>query len=971
MADEIKQVEVKQPTVVVKAANPTTGEQKEVALDSTSSVFVDSQGQNNYSTVVSAFSDGEYTQEEQESYNTYIQAEIDRQLGAGYTMSEFQYVEDVNELTEIEPTSEVDANNNQEEVDETKTADEPPEEASQSKQNAKDYFESDEFKNKSPEDQEKEKTKILTALFGQKFKDAGYTDEQIAEQIKQMKPTDNFWNAVKYDAKSGNTSLNIDPFDAKGETPKLDGPWRFMNELYGGRAWAETKGIFNVISAGQEFKWGKDVVFSGSANSIEAIKTAEASATNASETVAEGNNGAVESQKSAEGENSSNAPVGSASGTQTPPNDKEVDLTLSLDESGNLKIGDHVINVDENGLITAQDENNYSGFISDGTYITATTNPETGAVTVSYYDGAPAKEGTTPANKTVTYNKDGSTVEKKTDDDKNITTTSTSADGQTTTVVTDSEGNPTSVSMGNEHYATDGSGNWYQVDENGKPVDANADGFPDVRLSNPPQVGTDGSITIATGTEENPCSRIYNPNGSLASVTVNGKTYDMSGYKCIPQSNGGLMFDKITSSDGENKERVWIMPDGSIETRKFEDGAWNGSKYDINGNLIAIDPIGGSDKWISVDDLTQNENGNYVDADGNTYIKNDDGTYSVQKSNKPKIDDNKLIIGDAEIQFGENGLEINDDGTYSGMTADGYAVVKTDGNGNTSVEYYADKATYEAYKNGEEGAQGPNKTTKWNEDGSKSEYKTSTQEIDGVTKTTTTATTTAPNGETTIIEIIETTDTEGVKSTEETRTAADGSKVKITTSQVDGETVTKVKIDDGEEVVVPYVQQSGDKYEEISYNPETGEINHMTADTDASGNVASYTTLTYGTDGALAKMVVNGQTYNMGDYKKNANGSYTKYVTSDGGITQKIVINAEGGVSITSTDGNQSNTAEYNKYGKMTSATIDGKTYKVNADGKAVDGSGNVVGEIKVDQYGRYYIETESQEPTESESEQV
>ena len=45
------------------------------------------------------------------------------------------------------------------------------------------------------------------------------------------------------------------------------------------------------------------------------------------------------------------------------------------------------------------------------------------------------------------------------------------------------------------------------------------------------------------------------------------------------------------------------------------------------------------------------------------YVENDDGTYSVQKSNKPKIDDNKLIIGDAEIQFGENGLEINDDGT--------------------------------------------------------------------------------------------------------------------------------------------------------------------------------------------------------------------------------------------------------------------------------------------------------------------
>lgn len=945
----------------------------------------------------SFLSDNNYSIKEQQTYDEALQEAIQAAIDEynnnhaneekiDYSM-QYSMTWDSNDI-EIETTSEI-TDPNVEETDET-GGDETPATG--------DTGESNETQATTPQNA----LDLMTEYTKEINNDESLTDEQRAEKIKEKKlqiveslfpadvwkemndpwevdPSDDFLSAIDID-EDGNYSIDL---SQQGERPyELRYPWHIMTNLYNGNndsnsskaaahpSWYSTRTYANEVGKAWEVllkgPLSSKEVSNEVTNNLTTPDTKEVeSDTPANDTTTEGN---LVTQG---GGNPDATTTLAQGGTIAPPSDTEVDLTLSDEDADaegmNVKIGEKY-SVALASKTEKNDNGGYQGTTANGSQYVFVTPNEDGSVTVTYYDGGsePADDAT-PA-KTIQYNKDGSTIETTIDTDGNETETRTSADGQSTSVVRDDQGTPTKVTINQESYGTDGRGNWYKLGEDDKPV-VNDDGYPKFPLVKAPVINEDGSIIITQGNESNPYIRTYNSDGSLKTITVADVDYDMSEYKTENEGNS-ILFTKLTSSDGENKESIKIDKDGTITIQVKIDGKCHGEKYDSSGKLVNICPVGEDANWLQdFSSYEYNEADKSYSKNGVTYIKNADGTYSLKKSYNPVLNNNTLTIGDVEIEFSENSAitQKATDGkiTYFGETSDGYAVVTTDCNGNTSAEYYENEAAYNSYINKEEGASGPSKTTKYNSDGSKTETETSTTETDDNDNTTTTTKTTTidSNGNETTQEITETKDDDG-NVVEQT----------VISTSADNQTISyKINNSDMTEITFGGVTYTWDEEMNGYCNPNK-DIKLDEIDIDATSNKfvikEGDTIKTYNFDGSLAKINIGGTEYDMSQYKYS-NGTYTRTITTDGKYTQTITINENGDITIKSNqpNENENDTVKYNKDGKIVEYNIDGKTYKYNESNElCLYENGEFKDPVEVDgpdRWGRYSIKENKEESEE------
>ena len=993
------------PKIQVQLTPTNGGAAKTVQIDAAKTIqSSDGNSVSSFNEVFGADSEGkyEYTEQEQAEYGAAIQSAIQEAYGeeqidwsayeASYTYSTNQETTDDDVAVKTAGTTSqdnIEAQFDQEVEEVSSVAQEEEIAAAQealdgqqvTQEEAQDQLEqaTSHFENKYPgypdnmseEDAaacKEEQNKILHALFDPP------NSQLTPEEIDAMSPTSDFWDIAQIDPETGKVSLGIYPHDSGKPTSKLDCPWEFVNSLFPGQRGFQNEDFYARLTTNsqgerQEFKWhGGDtpgIQYGGNTNNVG--KTALGAAPEA------GDETKPDSPQDPAAPQDPNAPQDPA--TEEPPAaqqdpelpaapPKEEDINVSEpDADGKIKVGNGTNDEEvdfKDPNIKADDQGNYSGETEDGRF--AVVSSENGVTTVTYYDmndienGAP-KEGA-QATSSTTHNRDGSTVNTTKDGDNTIETR-TSADGQSTSVTTDKDGNPTEVSVNGDKYKNDGEGNWYQVDDNGQVVNG-PDGFP-IKLTEPPTI-ENGNITIKTGDKDNPCIKTFAPDGSLSKMTIDGIEYDLSGCKATKDGDNWI-YEKIGSADGNSREKITIDADGNVtveHSENGENGPWNGQKYDSEGNLISI-KVDSNGAWLDVNQMTDNGDGTYTDANGVTYTKGADGRFSSDAGAKLSWDNglNVLTLPDGtQVTLAGNDAKTDpENGNFSGMTQvdtdgdgipdkDCYVEITTDPEtGAVTTNYYDEKP--------EEGSEAqPTKTSIYNKDGSS---QTTETVDDGNGNKTTTTTTVDAKGNKSSVEVKETKDPNtGEVTTTTTRTNGNSSTTVVSDSQgnpteitVDGKTYTPA-------TGGTWLCKDTDEFAEFEIGPN-GEIKQSPV--DAKGNQIGEIK-TYGPDGKLASIEVGGQTYDLSEYKDNVDGTYTKYCSSDGSVTQTISHDADGNMVVTTNDANgESSSITYGEDGTIQKLTIGTEEYEV----KVVNGQYVAIVDGKevpfgFDQWGRYTL---------------
>lgn len=618
-----------------------------------------------------------------------------------------------------------------------------------------------------------------------------------------------------------------------------------------------------------------------------------------------------------------------------PPDEAKEEVNLEITtapgdaEGTDLFIGDERVA----GLLSEPHENEYGEIVGktggNPIQLVVTIPNDDGSVTVSYYDTENEEDLArdsgnnivdTPLNQ-VTYNKDGSKVQVETDiaNTHEQTTTKTTADGQKTVVVQDAYGNLTHVEINGESYTHKTVADqelWVM------------DGYEE-RGAKSIMLDEEGNIIIQNGSDENPYVRKYDSFGSLKELNVNNLTYDMSEFDC-KFADGYFQYSRYNSSNGENMTAIKVSP-FTVEVTQITNGVSLGEIYNSkNGELTGLRLP--SDSADMAHGVHKNDDGTYtININGNTVPleQGEDGHYCIPTLNTTIFGaDGKLTIGNAQVQFTGSytqGTDENGYDTYSGMTQQGYTVVTTDGNGNTLINYYNDEKMTDE----------PKRTIIHYQDGSKIEsYKTK-------------------NSDGEVINVILNTDSNGKMTTAAITEKSDGSKVEARTSS-DGQSMGIYYDKDGN---ITSVVAGSVEYEYGSTTTKNDEVIKTTKMLEDGSFVVvdNGRTMTYSSDGSLAKLEVNGQTYDMSEYKYE-NGVYKKILSTDGKYTQEISINISGEAVVTNkeADSSKNDSVAYDKEGNVFQYNIDGQIYTPSNDGSIVDSNGNSFEITGPDQWGRY-----------------
>ncbi len=980
-----------QPKIEV-TLNPTTpnGEAKSITIANDQPIFQGAtQEENVYASDI--FSDGVYSQEEYDMYNEAMQAAIQAQYNediewSAYSVS-YTYDADgddntTNDRTAISAPQATEAANGAEEVSDTEeasndqpteTAENPGDNEQAEPQKGTEYF-ADKYPgypdNMSEEDAaacQKEQDNMLNAMFGQQFADAyraqnpDATDDEVAayvqSQIDAMNPSQNFWEEVQYNPETGDVSLNFRPFDGKSD---LDGPWKFMHELYGIKH-GYPQDIFEIITGRSTFTWSDPISFSGNTNNDG--KTVLGNAPQAGDDITASQDPAAPEDPAAQ-DPAAQDPAATEPGSTLPPDDTDgEDINVSEpDADGKVKVGNGANDEEvdfKDPNIEPDGQGNYSGETEDGRF--AVISSENGVTTVKYYDmndveNGALKEGAQETSST-THNRDGSTVNTRKDGDNTIETR-TSANSQTTSITKDKDENVIKVTIGNEVYESPDYS--CRINEEGNPELSQINGEDGVTLV---VIGKDGSITVQNQPDLNGNSataKIYGPDGSLQNVIIsaNGeqRQYDMSGYEYDPATN---TYTKTTKSDGSETQSITIGEKGEMTISETNNGNTTSATYD-NGELQSV-VINGQTYSTSDTDVNGNsvepnliktEDGYAIVVDGveKPLKQNANGVFEIDfsKTDIASFNDSKLTLPDGEIEFAT--IDEASNGTYKGEDTNGnYVVVTTDADGTVTVKTYESEEAYNEDPNNtisdkSYGKDGSKSTTENGTDASGNEYTTTTTtDADGKTSTVTTT----KIGDTTV----------------ETRTSDDGQTTSVTkdkSGNITEMTLNGVKYTYNEEMG-GYVSEDGnvklDHFEPL----ENGGYKVT------EGNVET----TYGPDGSMEKMVINGQEYDMSGYKYDPNtGKYTKIVTSDKSIVETITIGADGSITVENDQRGDSkdDTIKYDKNGNITEMTIDGVKYGYNDKGQLceLDSNGDPTGKVVElegpDERGRYSIKKDEAE---------
>ena len=481
----------------------------------------------------------------------------------------------------------------------------------------------------------------------------------------------------------------------------------------------------------------------------------------------------------------------------------------------------------------------------------------------------------------------------------------------------------------------------YSLDENGEWKSDNEEKSPNVHSIT---VNEDGSVSIKQGDMNEPYIRKFNKDAQLQEVQIDGTTYDLSDY-----INGA----KYLSSNGE-KETITATAEGVT----IEKSPGPKMVFDSNGNLVSVQPLGCSIEF-SINDsnkIIQNEDGSYsvyeewsdrtipLHKDENGYYRFDDSYF------KPIYNEKTNKIG-----FGNMAISLEEDDVVTPLENGGYSVKRSDGHYwvLTPTENGARGAVYsseEAYKNNATPIEEDNCTnsgvyTFIDYDDSTGEVIRTTTENYEAGESAYMTTTTAGEGEN--------------KTTTVTRTPNRGKPEAGTVVEYDSENNVKT------------VTINGTKYE----TQEDGTLKAIGLISEIASNstiIDSYeilddgsivtkqgnTTKTYGPDGTLQSVDINGEVYDMSNY----NSENKRIVTADGSITQEIKFDNNGTTIISQDRYGTNSSATYDHNGNIVSVIIgsaeyvvgeNNQLYEINSEGNK---SETPAGTLEIDQYGRYNI---------------